>query len=108
MAAYQWPADARLNASVIFHLINGFTIGLIDLYSSVNNIHELSNESVQTQTKSFSSKRRTASKVISCSDFVLLMIKRAAEAQITAPNTNTVLYLASFVPSYPWLPELEL
>ena len=65
MAAYQWPADARLNASVIFHLINGFTIGLIDLYSSVNNIHELSNESVQTQIKSFSKKRK-ASKLISC------------------------------------------
>ena len=48
MAAYQWLADAELNASVIFHLINGVTIGLIDLYSSVNNIHELSNESVQT------------------------------------------------------------
>ena len=48
MAAYQWLADAELNASVIFHLINGVTIGLIDLYSSVNNIHELRNESVQT------------------------------------------------------------
>ena len=35
MAAYQWLADAELNASVIFHLINGVTIGLIDLYSSV-------------------------------------------------------------------------
>ena len=41
MAAYQWSADAGLNASVIFHLINGVTIGLIDLYSSVNNIPSL-------------------------------------------------------------------
>ena len=54
MAAYQWSADAGLNASVIFHLINGVTIGLIDLYSSVNNIHKLRNESVQTQIKSLS------------------------------------------------------
>ena len=46
MAEYQWSADARLNASVIFHLINGVTIGLIDSYSSVDNIQELRNESV--------------------------------------------------------------